>query len=241
MRLLPEMLYFHQRAVVGIRALFAPFPLPACAAGTLRSAESMPSVYELKPLFQDLLRPVVRTLARWGVTANQVTLAALALSLATGMAIAWQPQRRWPLLLLPGVLFLRMALNAIDGMLAREYAMKTALGAILNELGDVLSDAALYLPLALVPGFEPHLVVAAVLLAVISEMTGVVSVQAGGSRRYDGPLGKSDRAAVFGLLGFLRGLGAPGGRWLSVALGCAVVLLGATILNRARIALDEIR
>jgi CDP-diacylglycerol--glycerol-3-phosphate 3-phosphatidyltransferase len=40
-----------------------------------------------------------------------------------------------------------MALNAIDGMLAKEFALKSRLGAMLNELGDVFSDAALYLPL----------------------------------------------------------------------------------------------
>ena len=57
---------------------------------------------------------------------------------------------------LPPVLLARMALNAVDGMLAREHAMQSALGAILNELGDVLSDTALYLPLAAAPGPAPR-------------------------------------------------------------------------------------
>lgn len=42
--------------------------------------------------------------------------------------------------------FIRMALNALDGMLARECNQQTRLGAILNETGDVISDIALYLP-----------------------------------------------------------------------------------------------
>jgi 1-acyl-sn-glycerol-3-phosphate acyltransferase len=37
----------------------------------------------------------------------------------------------------------RMALNAVDGMLARDFGLKSPLGAFLNELTDVLSDAAL--------------------------------------------------------------------------------------------------
>ena len=37
-----------------------------------------------------------------------------------------------------------MAFNAIDGMLAREFGQKSRLGAYLNELTDVVSDAALY-------------------------------------------------------------------------------------------------
>jgi len=38
------------------------------------------SIYALKPKFQNLLRPLVRRLYNRGVTANQVTLAACAVS-----------------------------------------------------------------------------------------------------------------------------------------------------------------
>ena len=199
----------------------------------------MPSVYDLKPKFQHRLRPIVRGLAGCGVTANQVTLAALALSLVSGGAVAFRPGARWPLLALPVVLVVRMALNAIDGMLAREHGMKSAPGALLNELGDVVADAGLYLPLALVPGFDARLVVAIVLLAVISEMTGVVGVQIGGSRRYEGPSGKSDRAFAFGLVSLLLGLGLPAGWWIRGWLALIVLLLVLTILNRARAASQE--
>jgi CDP-diacylglycerol--glycerol-3-phosphate 3-phosphatidyltransferase len=99
----------------------------------------MPSVYQLKPAFQVLLRPIVNWLARIGVTANQVTIAALLLSLSTGHVIA-RTHGGPSLLLLPVVLFVRMALNAMDGMLAREHNQKSALGAILNELGDAVAD-----------------------------------------------------------------------------------------------------
>lgn len=44
-----------------------------------------------------------------------------------------------------------MALNAIDGMLAREFNQQSTLGAILNEVGDIISDAALYLAFAFCP------------------------------------------------------------------------------------------
>ncbi len=200
----------------------------------------MPSIYDLKPAFQALLRPIVAKLARSGVTANQVTTAAMVLSLTTGAVIALQPDEAGWLLLLPIVLFLRMALNAIDGMLAREHNQKSRLGAVLNELGDVVSDAALYLPLALVPGFSPTLVVLIVLLATLSEMTGVVAQTLGASRRYDGPLGKSDRAFLFGALGLILGLGFSGGGWLNNVLDIAVLLLIWTVVNRARHGLAEV-
>jgi CDP-diacylglycerol--glycerol-3-phosphate 3-phosphatidyltransferase len=197
------------------------------------------SIYDLKPRFQAFLRPVCGALARAGVTANQVTLAAVLLSGLGGAAILWQPEAHWPLVLLPAILFLRMALNAIDGMLAREHDMQSRLGAILNELGDVVADAMLYLPLAAVPGIAPWLVVGLVMAGILVEMTGVVGVQIGASRRYDGPVGKSDRAFVFGLLAFLLGVGIEAGGWVDILLGFVLLMSGVTVINRARKALAE--
>jgi len=197
------------------------------------------TIYDLKPRFQALLRPACGALARAGVSANQVTVAAVLLSAAGGVAILWQPEARWPLLALPVVLFLRMALNAIDGMLAREYDMKSRLGAVLNELGDVVADAMLYLPLATVPGVSVWIVAGLVMTGILVEMAGIVGVQIGASRRYDGPVGKSDRAFVFGLLAFLLGIGVDVGVWIDILLGLALALSGVTVVNRARRALAE--
>ena len=199
----------------------------------------MASIYELKPKFQALLRPLVQALARGGVTANQVTIAAAALSGVTGAALLRFPTARWALLAVPAVLFLRMALNAVDGMLAREHNQKSRLGAVLNELGDVLADAALYLPFAVVPGLPAPLIVMIVVLAISSEMAGVVAIQIGTERRYDGPMGKSDRAFAFGLVALLLGLGIEPGIWSTVLLAVVVLLAMLTILNRSRRALAK--
>ena len=198
------------------------------------------TIYDLKPAFQNALRPICRSLAAAGVTANQVTVVAALLSFVLGGLVALFPAERWPLLLVPAGLLVRMALNAIDGMLAREHGMKSALGGILNEVGDVVSDAALYLPFALVPGLSAPLVVVVVVLALTSELTGVVAVQIGASRRYDGPMGKSDRAFVFGLLALLLGVGLEPGRWTTIGLLAVAALLVVTIVNRARRALREL-
>lgn len=199
----------------------------------------MPSIYEIKPKFQALLRPLVQALARRGVTANQVTLAAVILSLATGAAVWRYPTSQAALLAVLVVLFLRMALNAIDGMLVREHNQRSALGAVLNELGDVVSDSALYLPFACIPGLPPALVVAIVILAILGEMTGVVGVQIGATRRYDGPMGKSDRAFVFGLLALLLAFGMVPGRFTTGFLVLVAALAACTVVNRARHALRE--
>lgn len=92
------------------------------------------SIYALKPKFQNLLRPLVRQLAAKGVTANQVTLIACLLSILLGVVLALFPTFSSLFFLIPIWLFLRMALNAIDGMLAREFNQKSRLGGILMKL-----------------------------------------------------------------------------------------------------------
>ncbi len=201
---------------------------------------TMASVYDLKPKFQNLLRPLAWGLASRGVTANQVTLAALGLSCGTGAFLAFYPGKTRFLLAVPVVLFVRMALNAIDGMMARECNMKTPTGAVLNELGDVVSDTALYGALAWIPGLPGFWIVLMLLLAMLSEMAGVVSVQIGASRRYDGPMGKSDRAFVLGVLTLVLGLGIGPGAWMQYVWMGIDGLLILTIWNRASRALREV-
>jgi CDP-diacylglycerol--glycerol-3-phosphate 3-phosphatidyltransferase len=136
-----------------------------------------------------------------------------------------------------------MALNAVDGMLAREHGQKSHLGAFLNELGDVAADAALYLPLATVPGAPAALVVAVVVLGVIVETAGVCALQVGASRRYDGPLGKSDRAVLFSVAALALALGNAASDGLRLALAAlfvvALLLAAWTLVNRVRRALAE--
>jgi CDP-diacylglycerol--glycerol-3-phosphate 3-phosphatidyltransferase len=173
-----------------------------------------------------------------GVTANQVTLLACAASIALGVWLCIDS--RW-FILLPGFLFVRMALNAVDGMLAREFGQKSRLGAYLNEITDVVADSFLYLPFAYRPPFDPLWIGVVIVLAVISEMTGVVGIMTGASRRYDGPMGKSDRAFVFGAMALWIGLGgavgSAAGQWFPVGIA---VLLALTIVNRVKKGLAEI-
>jgi CDP-diacylglycerol--glycerol-3-phosphate 3-phosphatidyltransferase len=197
------------------------------------------SIYALKPQFQALLRPLAGAMARAGVTANQVTLAAAIVSLAVGGFVAWRLPERWPFLLIPSWMLVRMAFNAIDGMLAREFGQQSRLGAYLNELADVVSDTALYLPFAFVAPFSPLWTGAVIVLAVISEYAGVLGRLVGASRRYDGPMGKSDRAFVFGALGLWLGLAPALPDWIAYAMPALAAALVVTIWNRVRGGLHE--
>jgi CDP-diacylglycerol--glycerol-3-phosphate 3-phosphatidyltransferase len=195
------------------------------------------TLYELKPRFQSLLRPLTDSLYRAGATANLVTSATMFASIAYGAWMLLAPASRWPYLLLPLFLLLRMALNAIDGMLAREYGQQSHKGAILNEVGDVVSDAALTAPFFLLPGAGMALGAAVLFLSLLTEFVGLLGHATGAGRRYDGPLGKSDRALVFGGLGLMLGLGVPVQPWLTPLFGLLCVLLLWTSFNRARKAL----
>ena len=150
----------------------------------------------------------------------------MVVSIALGAGLFLQPEPR-AFLLLPLWMFLRMAFNAVDGMLAREFGQQSALGAYLNELSDVVSDAALYLPFAVVAPFGWGSVGAVIFLSAVSEMAGALGPMVGSPRQYDGPMGKSDRAFVFGALGLWLGLAGslPGwALWLMPAVALAIAV-----------------
>jgi CDP-diacylglycerol---glycerol-3-phosphate 3-phosphatidyltransferase len=201
----------------------------------------MASIYDLKSRFQALLRPAVNGLQKLGVRPNHLTLLALLGSAGVGCGVLLATRDARCLFLLPLWLFARMALNAMDGMLARDHGMITPLGGAFNEVGDVLADLALYLPLAFFDDEAATALVAFSFAAVISEFCGLIGPSLGASRRYEGPMGKSDRAFLVGLAGLLAPLAPktvqywPWVFWAAAALG---LLCG---FNRIRAALRELR
>jgi phosphatidylglycerophosphate synthase len=201
---------------------------------------SVPSVYDFKPRFQALLRPAVRALVGAGVRPNHLTIAALLGSIAAGLAML--PARedpRW-LLVLPLWLFLRMALNAMDGIAAREFSMSTRLGAVLNEVGDAISDLALYLPIAFLGPGLTWPTVAFCLGALLTEFCGVLGQALGARRHYEGPMGKSDRAFVVGAMALIAAFASGTLAWWPALLIAAAALTVWTCVSRVRNALRDL-
>ena len=161
------------------------------------------SIYEIKPKFQKLLMPIVDWMRKIGMTPNQVTILALVLSILTGIILSIFHDNKWIFILMPIVMFVRMALNAIDGVMAKRYQMKSHLGLLLNELGDVISDLFLFIPFVFIAEDYGIGIMLFISLSIISEMAGVTVRVIGSSRRYDGPMGKSDRAFIVGFISFL--------------------------------------
>jgi len=70
----------------------------------------------------------------------------------------------------------------------------------------------------------------------VSEMAGVVAQALTGTRRYDGPMGKSDRAFVFALMSIALAVGVRRAIVFDGVLIVASLLLVATVINRGRAA-----
>ena len=170
------------------------------------------TLYQIKPLFQSLLRPTMFWLYKHHVTANHITLAALALSLITGLLLMLVAQ---PILflLLPIVLFIRMALNALDGMLARECNQQTRL---------------------FLPESNASLVILMLFCTILTEFCGLLAQTINGVRSYAGPFGKSDRALIFGLWGLAVAIYPQWMQWNNLLWSIASILLLWTAINRCR-------
>jgi CDP-diacylglycerol---glycerol-3-phosphate 3-phosphatidyltransferase len=198
----------------------------------------MPTIYQLKSASQDLLRPIVPWLARAGVTPNQVTIFTTCLAIGCASLVLWN--HFW-LILLPPLMLIRATLNVIDGVLAREHQMTSTLGAILNELADVVFDAVIYLPFGLLPGVSGYLVVIIVVLSIISEFAGVLGLVVGGQRQYDGPMYKTDRGIMFSIIGVLFVCGVFPSLWLDFVWFGLIGLSVLTIFNRINSTLTEVK
>jgi len=196
-------------------------------------------LYRYKPRFRRALGGVAAWLVGRGVHPDTLTGLAVAVSLLGGLALLLSSRSPGLLLLVPPLALLRIALNALDGLVASEVGLAPPWGAVLNELGDRLSDVALFGGLALARPQLAPLGAAALLATLLASHLGVLSQAAGGPRQYGGVLGKADRV-------LLLALAAPaavvlGARVLDALL--AVLLLGAvvTAAQRLRQAAHDLR
>ena len=115
-----------------------------------------------------LLRPFLLRLASVGVTPNGLTLASLLLVVIAGLALARGD------LLVGGIVFLLgVALDGIDGELARVMHAESPLGALLDSLSDHCGDYAICLGLLwlMLERGEP-VVVVLIFLALFGSMFG---------------------------------------------------------------------
>ena len=160
----------------------------------------MISIYKIKPKFQQLLMPLLKLLRRLGISPNSITVFSILLSFGIAYFF-WNTSDNssYFLIVAFGLLF-RMMLNALDGMMARIYNLQSKLGEVLNEVGDIVSDVAIYFPLIIFESLRIEIAIIFILLSIINEFCGLMAKLISGERRYDGPMGKSDRAFLIGII-----------------------------------------
>ena len=129
----------------------------------------MISIYKIKPKFQQLLMPLLKLLRRLGISPNSITIFSIFLSFVI-FYFFWNTSDNSSYFLIVAFgLLLRMMLNALDGMMARIYNLQSKLGEILNEVGDIISDVAIYFPLILFEFLEIEIAIIFILLSIINE------------------------------------------------------------------------
>ncbi|MCA1674023.1 MAG: phosphatidate cytidylyltransferase [Actinomycetota bacterium] len=183
-------------------------------------------IYAVKPWFVRRLARVEDALVARKVDADRVTLWSVAVSAGAGGALAAGGALDEPLLWLavPPLVVARLALNALDGSLARRTGMARPFGTVVNEVCDRASDVCVLAALAWV--VTPALALAALAGALFTSLTGVLSLALTGRRATGGPMGKADRALVLAAAAAIAAV-TGGSSAFTVALwtilaGCAV-------------------
>ena len=163
---------------------------------------------------------------------------------AAGFIIGFHyPRYRWTLLLVPLFLLLRMAMNALDGMLSREYSTATVAGEILNETLDIGGDTVCYGSLYFIPQ-APHVVLTTFLILTwAAEFFGVLGKSMpGGIRRHETVGGgKPDRAFWMGLLALICFFNPGFSQYIPLYLGAVSVLVFFTCILRVKRTLEAAR
>tara|TARA_B100001123_G_scaffold418881_1_gene523392 strand:- start:136 stop:747 length:612 start_codon:yes stop_codon:yes gene_type:complete len=160
----------------------------------------MISIYKIKPKFQKALKPLLHLLHNLGITPNSITISSILFSFILSYFFYNAQEISFYYLIVALGLLFRMMLNALDGMMAKKYSLQSSLGEVLNEIGDVISDIAIYFPLILFSSLRIELAILFVVLSVLNEFCGILAKVISGERRYDGPMGKSDRAFLIGVI-----------------------------------------
>jgi CDP-diacylglycerol---glycerol-3-phosphate 3-phosphatidyltransferase len=183
-------------------------------------------LYQLKPRFVAGLSVIEDRLVAGDVRADTLTFLSLVPAAAAGIAIVagatWHPLL-W--LTVGPCALARMALNALDGAVARRTGTSHTRGEVFNELVDRIADALMLAPVAAVA--PAWLAIAAVAAAWGTSLVAVLTQAVTGQRAHGGPMGKPDRvlvlalaaaaAVVVGPTAFTVGL-------LAIVLGCAVTI-----------------
>lgn len=160
-------------------------------------------IYSIKPKFQQVLSPIKNYFVRHRIGPTAINIWGLIFSFLAGCALYYSYLDERILISVPILVFVRTAFNALDGLVSRELNIASRFGEVLNEFIDRVSDAAIFIGLALLPGVNYMLGSITVIVILLNSYLSIVSKAAGGSRQYGGFMGKADRMLYLGIAAIL--------------------------------------
>ncbi|MDQ3913880.1 MAG: CDP-alcohol phosphatidyltransferase family protein [Actinomycetota bacterium] len=192
----------------------------------------MSGLYSVKSWFLRRLRRIEDALVERRVSPDSLTIAGVCVSVAAGAALAAGGVYSEPLLwlLVPLLGLVRLALNALDGAVARRNGGGRPFGEVMNEMGDRVADVAMIAPLSLVVG--PALAFSALTCALLASAAGCAGRAVTGHRSAGGPMGKADRVAV---VAFAAAAGAVTSSQLPFEVAAWVVAAGSVVTMAGRV------
>ena len=195
-------------------------------------------LYATKGAINARLTPLVDRLAAAGVSPDALTLAAVPVAVAGGLALLGSMAAHLLLALVPLFVVLRLVLNLLDGNMARRTGRIHPRGELYNEVGDRLADVAFLAPVAWLPGADPVIVLGGVATALLASYIGIASKAAGGKRLYRGILSKPGRMVLLVVCSLWALVAGPGATAPWAVFG-PVLLVGTalTALERAVVAM----
>lgn len=195
------------------------------------------SIYKLKKQFQNLLMPFCKKIASLGISPNQITIFTLILNIVFSYLLYEFSYFRLLYILVPFFFLLRMALNALDGMLASNFNMKTKIGIFYNELSDIISDTVVFYSFFKIINLSEYLSLIFIFFSLLSEFVGILAFMVDGKRHYEGPMGKSDRVFLISIVSIL--IYFEFYIFKNCLIIFAIILLLFTIFNRLKSSLKS--
>lgn len=201
-------------------------------ASATRSLFRGGGLYAVKPRFQGCLRGMADRLAAQEIHPDWLTTAAVGCAALAGAAVLGSPAQPLLLWLVPPLAFTRLALNALDGMVARRLGVERAWGTVLNEMGDRLSDLLFLAPLLAVPSVPAPLAAGALCTVLLGSFVGVLGLSTAAGRQYGGLCGKADRMLWLSLACIASG---TTGDLQPLTVVAAALLVGGLITTAQRL------
>lgn len=172
------------------------------------------------------------------VDPNAISWSLLPVGAATAAAI-WLAAREgpaWLWLAVVGLVFLRMVLGTLDGLVAVEFGKGTARGELVNRIAPELCDVMYLLAFAFArPEWTPW-AIGALALAWLTTFAGLLGAVVGKPTQSVGPVGQTDRLAALQVFAFLAFLGATLAWPYDFLLGFLVwTIVGGTITVALRL------